>query len=228
MNDRLKQLIIMGGVYLVFGLIALVLVFSGVNAASIKAGSEKVKTEAEVTEPAAEPEEPEVEEPAPEPEESAEPAEPEITEPAPEPEEPETTEPEVTEPEPEEPAEPAEPEVTEPEPEVTTPEPVVEDTPALGPEGKPLTVLAETAEDYKSFKTLNREKILHVRVAPDINSEIVARLSPGTEGLVLEVGDHWSRIRSFDGTITGYCSNEYLTFTDISKEEFQKLKKDSR
>ena len=110
----------------------------------------------------------------------------------------------------------------EPEPE---PAPEPEEAPKPGPEGEPLTVLAETAEDYKSFKTLNREKILHVRVSPDINSEIVARLSPGTEGLVLEVGDKWSKIISFDGTITGYCSNEYLTFTDLTKEEFMKLKK---
>lgn len=204
MNDRRKQLIVMCAVYAAAGLIALILAGTGFNVSAMK----KEQTVAKQEEPAV------TEEPAAEPEPEATEPEAAAKEPAPAQtsEEPAAEEPEKAE-EPEEPEtieEPAKP----------------EETPALGPEGKPLTVLAETAEEYKSFKTLNREKILHVRVAPDINSEIVARLSPGTEGLVLEVGEHWSRIRSFDGTITGYCSNEYLTFTDITKEEFQKLKKD--
>ena len=208
MNDRQKNLLFLGGIYLAGGIIALILLMTGFNADSLKKRAEENKireslpSETFAQEPEERPEEaPDVEEETGGEEEKA--AETEAEE-----EEPEAKEEE---------AETAGPETEEPE---------EAETPALGPEGKPLTVLAETAKVYKSFKTLNREKILHVRVAPDINSEIIARLSPGTEGLVLEVGDHWSRIRSFDGTITGYCSNEYLTFTDISPEEFQRLKKD--
>jgi len=211
MNDRQKNLLFLGGIYLAGGIIALILLMTGFNSDSLKKRAEENKireslpSETFAQEPEERPEEATaVEEETGGVEEKA--AETEAAE-----EEPEAGEEE---------AETAGPETEEPE------EPEEAESPALGPEGKPLTVLAETAKVYKSFKTLNREKILHVRVAPDINSEIIARLSPGTEGLVLEVGDHWSRIRSFDGTITGYCSNEYLTFTDISPEEFQRLKKD--
>ena len=213
MNDRQKNLLFLGGIYLAGGIIALILLMTGFNSDSLKKRAEENKireslpSESFAQEPEERPEEaPDVEEETGGEEEKA--AEAEAAEAEAAEEEPEAGEEE---------AETAGPETEEPE---------EAETPALGPEGKPLTVLAETAKVYKSFKTLNREKILHVRVAPDINSEIIARLSPGTEGLVLEVGDHWSRIRSFDGTITGYCSNEYLTFTDISPEEFQRLKKD--
>ena len=208
------------------GIIALILILTGFDAASLKAKADEKKIEestpsetlAQKPEEASEDTEEGTGETLDEETETSE------TEAAKEPkaEETETAEAEAEEKQETEASDPAEAEEKKPE---ETEAPAGE-AHALGPEGKPLTVLAETAKVYKSFKTLNREKILHVRTAPDINSEIIARLSPGTEGLVLEVGDHWSRIRSFDGTITGYCSNEYLTFTDISPEEFQRLKKD--
>ena len=90
--------------------------------------------------------------------------------------------------------------------------------------GAPLTLPAETLEEYYSFTTINREKILHVRTEPYITAEIIARLSPGTTGIVLEVGKDWSKITTSDGSVTGYCSNDYLQFTGITPDEYRSIK----
>lgn len=71
---------------------------------------------------------------------------------------------------------------------------------------------------YYSFTTLNTKSSLHVRKAPGMDAEIIARLSPNTTGYVIEKGDEWSLITT--GDITGYSSNRYLQFQEIPKEEY--------
>ncbi len=76
---------------------------------------------------------------------------------------------------------------------------------------------AEEAPKYYSFITVNHDTILNMRIAPDIDSKSIDRLDPGTKGYVLEIGDEWSYV-GCDGR-TGYCSNEYLSLTEIQKED---------
>lgn len=67
-----------------------------------------------------------------------------------------------------------------------------------------------------TFVTLNTRTALHVRIQPGMDAEIIARLSPGTTGDVLERGEAWSLIRTSD--VTGYVSNRYLQFQEVPKE----------
>jgi len=67
-----------------------------------------------------------------------------------------------------------------------------------------------------------KDTILHVRVEPDINSKVIAKLKPGTAGIVTEYDDNWCRIATDKGNITGYCSMEFLSLTELSKEEYDK------
>ncbi len=81
---------------------------------------------------------------------------------------------------------------------------------------------AEIEVKYYTFVTTNKETILHVRTQPDINSKSIARLKPGTHGIVTEYNDEWCGIKTDKGKISGYCSNEYLSLTELSKEEYDK------
>ena len=89
-------------------------------------------------------------------------------------------------------------------------EPVTEETEAP-------TEPAEDEPRYYSFITVNHDTILNMRIAPDINSKSIDRLDPGTTGYVLDIGDEWSYV-GCDGR-TGYCSNEFLSLTEIQKED---------
>lgn len=70
---------------------------------------------------------------------------------------------------------------------------------------------------YYSLITINHDTILNMRIAPDIDAKSIARLDPGTKGYVLELDEEWSKVEA-DGLI-GYCSNEYLSLTEIQKED---------
>ncbi len=76
----------------------------------------------------------------------------------------------------------------------------------------------ENSVEYYSFIANNTKGRLNVRKAPDIRSKVVYSIMPGTKGYVLDIGDEWTRV-SVDEK-TGYCSNEYLTMSEISEEEF--------
>ncbi len=97
------------------------------------------------------------------------------------------------------------------------PEPEPEAEPAPEPEPEP-----EPEFKYYTFVTTNKDTILHVRVEPDINSKVIAKLKPGTAGIVTEYDDNWCRIATDKGNITGYCSMEFLSLTELSKEEYDK------
>lgn len=103
-------------------------------------------------------------------------------------------------------------------------EPFEESTPSLAAEPStstssesiPAEESSESSPTYVSFTTLNIKSSLHVRIAPGMDSEIIARLSPGTTGDVIERGDEWSLIKT--GDITGYVSNRYLKFEESSSQ----------
>lgn len=77
----------------------------------------------------------------------------------------------------------------------------------------------DTAErKYYSFVTANVEQILYVRTQPGLDKKSVARLKPGTKGYVLQEGPNWCYILA--GDIIGFSSTEYLTLTEVPKEQF--------
>jgi len=211
MSGNQRSLIGMGIFYTLAGLVAFVLAFTGfdIQDAAAKNTAKKEVREEEIKTP-----------PQPEKKEAQAPvtlSEPDMPEGTAEPENPENTEAskavEETEATPEEDLS-GENNTPEEEPVIYTDE----------ESGAPLTLPAETVEEYYSFTTINREKILHVRTEPYITAEIIARLSPGTTGIVLEVGKDWSKITTSDGSVTGYCSNDYLQFTGITPDEYRSIK----
>lgn len=93
-----------------------------------------------------------------------------------------------------------------------------ETAPETVPETVPETEPQEEEPVYYAFTTLNTTSSLHVRESDSMKAKVIARLSPGVTGYVLEKGPVWSLIQS--GDLTGYVFNEYLEFREIPKEEF--------
>lgn len=63
------------------------------------------------------------------------------------------------------------------------------------------------SEDLVMIKSTS---VLNVRIAGDIESEIVGKIYRDCGGILLEKGEEWSMIES--GDLIGWCSNEYLLF----------------
>ncbi len=77
---------------------------------------------------------------------------------------------------------------------------------------------AEPPKKYYRFTTINTDGGLRIREEPDVNSPSIFELPPGSEGYVLELGDDWSYIAADEHV--GYCSNEFLSLTEIPEEEY--------
>ena len=112
------------------------------------------------------------------------------------------------------------------------PAPVQEAAPAEGaPAEEPVeeepaaeeTPEPENETKYYSFTSINSTTILHMREEPDLKAKSIYQLKPGTKGYVMELGDDWSRVYA-KGEV-GYCSNEFLSLTEISKEDASKIKR---
>ena len=87
-------------------------------------------------------------------------------------------------------------------------------------ETEPEEIPAEK-EEYFSFSVITGgAKNLNMREAPDINSKVVYVIPFTASGVVLEIGDEWSKVRC--NGFEGYCSNELINMTEISKEEYEK------
>ncbi|MBR5420212.1 MAG: SH3 domain-containing protein [Lachnospiraceae bacterium] len=69
------------------------------------------------------------------------------------------------------------------------------------------------------FRMANVYSWLRVREAPDMNAETLGRMSPGTEGYILEKGTEWSKLVTDDGELIGYSSNDYLEFVEVKASE---------
>ncbi|MCR5773938.1 MAG: SH3 domain-containing protein [Lachnospiraceae bacterium] len=76
-------------------------------------------------------------------------------------------------------------------------------------------------EHYYSFTSNNTTSRLRMRSEPGETAGILYELEPGSKGYVVELGDEWSKV-SYNGH-TGYCANEFLSMTEISKEEYDDL-----
>jgi hypothetical protein len=87
------------------------------------------------------------------------------------------------------------------------------------------TAEAEPEEHYYSFKTNNTETRLRMRREPGDDGKIIYELKPGSSGYVVELGDDWSKVSAYGHE--GYCANEFLTMTEITKEEYEELKETS-
>ena len=108
-----------------------------------------------------------------------------------------------------------EPEVPEEEPPKPETDEVSEEETAE-PDNTPVEEVIPEPQFY-SFTSINSTTILHMRKEPSIDSRVIAKLTPGTKGYVMELGDDWSRVWADDKI--GYCSNEFLSLTEISKDE---------
>ncbi len=76
---------------------------------------------------------------------------------------------------------------------------------------------AEEEEIHYTFTASHSTGALHVREYGSMEAAIIATLTPGTTGDVLELGPAWSLVKSVD--ITGYGFNGYLEYTVIPDEE---------
>ncbi len=96
--------------------------------------------------------------------------------------------------------------------------PIPEETPEPVPEEDPVQEdSAQEADHYYLYEVIP-VTALNVREAPDVQSEIIFNIMTGTTGIVLEKGEEWSHIQTPQGE--GYSSNRYLTFTEVSREEY--------
>ncbi|MBR4529372.1 MAG: SH3 domain-containing protein [Lachnospiraceae bacterium] len=122
----------------------------------------------------------------------------------------------------------------------TAEQPVQEEQPAEQPaEAAPAVVINDTGaaeekpaeepapeaaeEDntphFYLFKANHSKLGLRIRKEPSLQGEEITKILPGTEGVVLERLDEWSRVVTSDGVYTGYCFNQYLALTEITEEE---------
>lgn len=93
--------------------------------------------------------------------------------------------------------------------------------PAQEPVEEPDKVSENEVKHYYSFKTNNKDTILRMREKPDLSSRVVYELKPRSTGYVVELGDEWSKVSCYGNE--GYCSNEFLVMTEITKEEYDAL-----
>lgn len=77
-------------------------------------------------------------------------------------------------------------------------------------------------EHYYSFRTNNKDTILRMREGPGDDAKIIYELRPGSMGYVIELGDEWSKVSAYGHE--GYCSNEFLTMTEVTADEYEELK----
>lgn len=112
-------------------------------------------------------------------------------------------------------------EITEPQEEPVSEEPASEEAESPEPAPEEETA-AQPSEHYYSFTSNNKDTILRMREKPDLDSAVVYELKPGSKGYVTELGDEWSKV-SYAGK-EGYCSNEFLAMTEITKDEYDELK----
>ena len=73
---------------------------------------------------------------------------------------------------------------------------------------------------YFRFRIETNQNQLNVRKEPKPDAEILAMRPAGTTGYVLYRGEEWSEIVTEDSTVNGYCSNEYLFFTEVEETAF--------
>jgi len=96
-----------------------------------------------------------------------------------------------------------------------------EETEVAEPASEPLEEEPVEEEHYYSFKTNNTDSILRMREGPGEEYRVIYELKPGSTGYVKELGDEWSKVIA--SGVEGYCSNEYLTMTEITEDAYNEL-----
>ena len=96
-----------------------------------------------------------------------------------------------------------------------------EETVVTEPASEPLEEEPVEAKHYYSFKTNNTDSILRMREGPGEEYRVIYELKPGSTGYVEELGDEWSKVIA--SGVEGYCSNEYLTMTEITEDAYNEL-----
>ncbi|MBQ9567327.1 MAG: SH3 domain-containing protein, partial [Lachnospiraceae bacterium] len=96
-----------------------------------------------------------------------------------------------------------------------------EETVVTEPASEPLEEEPVEAKHYYSFKTNNTDSILRMREGPGEEYRVIYELKPGSTGYVKELGDEWSKVIA--SGVEGYCSNEYLTMTEITEDAYNEL-----
>lgn len=113
-------------------------------------------------------------------------------------------------------SEPAAP-VQEPAGNPETPDPVTE--PADETDTSDSEEAAEPEKTYYAFTVIDGVTNVRIRETDARDSNTVSHIDGGKSGYVLEKGDRRSKILTKKGTV-GYIYNEYLTFSEIPKDEF--------
>lgn len=113
-------------------------------------------------------------------------------------------------------SEPAAP-VQEPAENPETPDPVTE--PADETDTSDSEEAAEPEKTYYAFTVIDGVTNVRIRETNARDSNTVSHIDGGKSGYVLEKGDRRSKILTKKGTV-GYIYNEYLTFSEIPKDEF--------
>ena len=113
-------------------------------------------------------------------------------------------------------SEPAAP-VQEPAENPETPDPVTE--PADETDTSDSEEAAEPEKTYYAFTVIDGVTNVRIRETDARDSNTVSHIDGGKSGYVLEKGDRRSKILTKKGTV-GYIYNEYLTFSEIPKDEF--------
>lgn len=113
-------------------------------------------------------------------------------------------------------SEPADP-VQEPAENPETPDPVTE--PADETDTSDSEEAAEPEKTYYAFTVIDGVTNVRIRETDARDSNTVSHIDGGKSGYVLEKGDRRSKILTKKGTV-GYIYNEYLTFSEIPKDEF--------
>ena len=100
-------------------------------------------------------------------------------------------------------------------------EEATEETVVTEPASEPLEEEPVEEEHYYSFRTNNTDSILRMREGPGEEYRVIYELKPGSTGYVKELGDEWSKVIA--SGVEGYCSNEYLTMTEIAEDAYNEL-----
>ena len=119
-------------------------------------------------------------------------------------------------PEPEEISETPDP-VTEPADDSETGDPSAD--PAYETEASDDEEAAEPEKNYYAFTVIDGVTNVRIRETDARDSQTVSHIDGGKSGYVLEKGDSRSKILTKKGTV-GYIYNEYITISEIPKEEF--------
>lgn len=73
-------------------------------------------------------------------------------------------------------------------------------------------VVEETQSEYYNMVVAYVEPYLTVYAEQDTNSEVVGKMYPKSEGIIVERGEEWTRISS--GNVEGYILNKYVCFDE--------------